>query len=243
MGNITYSRKYLVNGKILKQNDILRIAKLIHNEFQEGDYQEEYTFLFDDQSSIVGKNSLDVFECDEIRYKRCQQVSFTYKSKNLDNRIEIELYNSLLTISNSFAQIISTDENWYHSTCDKISTILNEIEKRKFSITNRIKNSCSTILALTESFLLAVSLVRFFPSVVNNDQGLMIAMFVCIALIFSLLNNYGFELIGKAYPNVEFAFGPDYLNQSKRIRSLFGILIPFMIDFLFFILSFIGQKG
>ena len=94
MGDIKYSKKIVIKRKILKEDDILRIAKLVHEQFQEGDYEEEYNILFDDQSSISSKNSIDVFRTDEFRRRRSERIWLMYRSKGLNNQIEIKLYMS-----------------------------------------------------------------------------------------------------------------------------------------------------
>ena len=44
--------------------------------------------------------------------------------------------------------------------------------------------------------------------------------------------------IEKAYPNVEFAFGPSYLSKSLKIRHILGIFISLVIDLIFFALGY-----
>ena len=53
MGDIQYRKEFIIKKKILREDDILRLANLIHNQFQQGDYNEEYNIIFDDQSSIT----------------------------------------------------------------------------------------------------------------------------------------------------------------------------------------------
>ena len=55
MGDIQYRKGFIIKKRILREDDILRMANLIHKQFQQGDYKEEYELLFDDQSSITGK--------------------------------------------------------------------------------------------------------------------------------------------------------------------------------------------
>lgn len=236
--SIKYSKKIVIKQKIFKEDDILRIAKLIHEQFREGDYEEKYDILFDDKSSIIGKNSIDVFKSDEFKRRRCEQLWFTYKSKQFDNEIEVKLYNSLLTSIESSVEIRSTDRDWYNSICNQILTIINEVEKQKLNMTWKVKYIASIIIGVTESILFSCSLDRIFPETLSSSQFAAISSF--FSVIFCLINSYFLELINKAYPNVEFSFGPAYLNKSQKIRKSIGILVPFLIDLVFFGLGFLG---
>lgn len=92
MGSIQYRKEFTVKKKILREEDILRMAKLIHKQFQQGDFEEEYVIFFDDKSCIVGKNNMDVFKTYEFKRRRCKRLCFTYKSECLEKSIEINLY-------------------------------------------------------------------------------------------------------------------------------------------------------
>lgn len=72
MGDIQYRKGFIIKKRILREDDILRMANLIHKQFQQGDYKEEYELLFDDQSSITGKNNMDVFKSYEFKRRRCE---------------------------------------------------------------------------------------------------------------------------------------------------------------------------
>jgi hypothetical protein len=57
-------------------------------------------------------------------------------------------------------------------------------------------------------------------------------------MILMSVNLFLFGLIEKAYPNVEFAFGPSYLSKSLKIRHILGIFISLVIDLIFFALGY-----
>ena len=67
MGSIQYRKEFTVKKKILREEDILRMARLIHKQFQQGDFEEKYMIFFADKSCIVGKNNMDVFKSYEFR--------------------------------------------------------------------------------------------------------------------------------------------------------------------------------
>lgn len=238
MGDIKYSKKILIKRKILKEDDILRIAKLVHEQYQPDDYQEEYNILFDDQSSITGKNSIDVFKSDEFKRRRSKHIWFTYRSKGIENKIDIQLYNSLLSVADSTVEISSTDKDWYNSICNKIATIIDEIEMQKFNITFGVKYCGSIFLGIIEGLLLFVTLNRIHPDMFTNSESAIVAGLS--SAIFIWINSYFWKLIEKAYPNIEFSFGPVYLNKSQKIRNSLGIFIPFLIDLIFFGLGLMG---
>lgn len=67
MGNIEYKKTLTIKGKIIKEDDVLRIAHLLHSQFRTGDYTEEYEILFEDQSSLTGNDSVAILSSDEFR--------------------------------------------------------------------------------------------------------------------------------------------------------------------------------
>lgn len=235
MSNLVYSKKFQIQYRIIREDDILRFAKLVHDQFQEGDYQEEYEILFDDQSRITGNDSSEVFATDEFKRRRSQYIKITYRSKGFDNKIDISLYNSVIAPSwPSEIGIVSNSHEWYNSICNQLSTVIDEMEKQKIKITTAGKWIASMILGILEALLLDYSLRDVFSSVAQSSAF--------TGLFSGLLYGINFYFLGqieKAYPNVEFSFGPAYLNTSQKKRKCFGILIPFLVDAIFFILGFI----
>lgn len=233
-----YSREITIKNKVIKEDDILRIAKLVHDQFQQGDYIEEYEVLFDDESCISGADNREVFDSAEFKRRRSKRVWFTYKSKGLKNTVEIKLYNSFLTSANSSVEITSEDRRWYNNLCNEVLSILNEIEKQRFSITYGVKYIGSIIISIIEGLLFACSLNRIFANMFTTSQIIAIGSLSCGLLV--IVNSCLFDQIDKAYPNIEFSFGPDYLNKSQKLRKIFGIAIPFLVDVGFFVLGLVG---
>lgn len=239
MGDIQYRKGFIIKKRILREDDILRMANLIHKQFQQGDYKEEYELLFDDQSSITGKNNMDVFKSYEFKRRRCERLYFTYKSERLEKIIEIKLYNSVITPIDSSIEIRSDDKDWFNSICNEISTIISEMEKQKFAITFPVKLYGSLILSSIEGLLISSALDRVFPNVFTRSQSSSLTVAAC--MVFFLINFYLlFELMRKAFPSVEFSFGPTYLNKSRKIRNSLGVLVPFLIDVIFFAIGYWG---
>lgn len=241
MEEIKYSKKIVIKNKILNEDDILRIARLIHEQCQPDDYQEEYDILFDDQSSINTTKDITAFKTDEFHRRRSKRIWFTYRSKGFKNKIDIHLYNSLLLENDSTVEISSTDKDWYNSIINEISTIISEIENQKINITVGTKYIGAMVISIFESLIFSNAVEKIFHDIFTNSQFTAIVTFC--SMILMLINLYLIGLIEKAYPNVEFSFGPSYLNKSQKIRNSLGIFIPFLIDLIFFGLGSINLGG
>lgn len=235
MGNIEYKKTLTIKGKIIKEDDVLRIAHLLHSQFRTGDYTEEYEILFEDQSSLTGNDSVAILSSDEFRKRQSQRLWFTYKSKEFERRITVRIYNSFRLPTESTIEISSIDRDWHNSICNQMATIINEMEHQKSPF-----HPSQTILFLQSPVLLSPyfswSLSRLFPNSFSNSQESAIVGLSCMILM--SVNLFLFGLIEKAYPNVEFAFGPSYLSKSLKIRHIFGIFIPLVIDLIFFALGY-----
>lgn len=236
MGNIEYKKTLTIKGKIIKEDDVLRIAHLLHSQFRTGDYTEEYEILFEDQSSLTGNDSVAILSSDEFRKRQSQRLWLTYKSKEFERRITVCIYNSFLLPTESTIEISSIDRDWYNSICNQMATIINEMEHQKITFPPFANYIVSAIASLVESLIFSWSLSRLFPNSFSNSQKSAIVGLSCMILM--SVNLFLFGLIEKAYPNVEFAFGPSYLSKSLKIRHIFGIFIPLVIDLIFFALGY-----
>lgn len=236
MGNIEYKKTLTIKGKIIKEDDVLRIAHLLHSQFRIGDYTEEYEILFEDQSSLTGNDSVAILSSDEFRKRKSQRLRFTYKSKEFKREITVCIYNSFLLPIESTIEISSIDRDWYNSICNQMATIINEMEHQKITFPPFANYIVSAIASLVESIIFSWSLSRLFPNSFSNSQESAIVGLSCMILM--SVNLFLFGLIEKAYPNVEFAFGSSYLSKSLKIRHIFGIFIPLVIDLIFFALGY-----
>lgn len=238
MEDTRYSKKIVIKNKILKEDDILRLVRLVHEQSQLDDYQEEYEIQFDDQSCITAAKNISVFKSDEFKRRRSERIWFKYRSKEFANKIDISLCNSLLLPIDSTVEISSTDKDWYNSICNEISTIINEVERQRFNFTTGVKCFGMTVISFIEGLLLSFSINKIYGGMFTRSQSAFVASISSVILM--LINAYFVDLLAKAYPNIEFAFGPAYLNKSQKIRNSLGIFIPFVIDLILFGLGFIG---
>lgn len=142
MGNIEYKKTLTIKGKIIKEDDVLRIAHLLHSQFRTGDYTEEYEILFEDQSSLTGNDSVAILSSDEFRKRQSQRLWFTYKSKEFERRITVRIYNSFRLPTESTIEISSIDRDWHNSICNQMATIINEMEHQKITFSTLRKLYC-----------------------------------------------------------------------------------------------------
>lgn len=153
MGNIEYKKTLTIKGKIIKEDDVLRIAHLLHSQFRTGDYTEEYEILFEDQSSLTGNDSVAILSSDEFRKRQSQRLWFTYKSKEFERRITVRIYNSFRLPTESTIEISSIDRDWYNSICSQMATIINEMEHQKSPFPPFANYIVSAIASLVESLI------------------------------------------------------------------------------------------
>ena len=234
---IEYSKKIIIKRKIIREDDVFRIAKLVHEQLQTGDDKEEYYALFDDQSCITGTNWSKIFKSDEFKKRRGEHLNFTYRSKYGERKIEINIYNSLSRMTDSDVIIFSKDREWYNSICNQISTVINEIENQKIQLTLGAQYLLSIALGIVEGVGFGY-LFQKLPQTIISGFDLSLVYGISCG-IFTAINICALELVTKAYPNVEFSFGPSYLNESEKIKRGMGVLIPVGFDLLLFVLGLI----
>lgn len=215
MGNIEYKKTLTIKGKIIKEDDVLRIAHLLHSQFRTGDNTEEYEILFEDQSSLTGNDSVAILSSDEFRKRQSQRLWFTYKSKVFERRITVRIYNSFLLPTESTIEISSIDRDWYNSICNQMATIINEMEHQKITFPPFANYIVSAIASLVESLIFSWSLSRLFPNSFSNSQKSAIVGLSCMILM--SVNLFLFGLIEKAYPNA--------LRPSQLQKTTFGSIL------------------
>lgn len=227
MSIITYSKSFTINGKVLRYDDIVRIAMLLHDQAQPDDYEEEYEIIFNDQSRIKGERTIDVFRSDEFKRRRSVYIQLTYASRGYEKSVRVTLYDSSVYQSRSTVEISSTDKAWYNRICNEMTTIISEMEGQKLQFVHDLKYLIVILFVLIEWILLSYLLKRFFP----GFTGVLVDFvgFLGIAIL-GLMNLWFVESVADAYPKFEFAFGPTYLNRSRGIRKSLGIFVPILIE-------------
>ena len=232
MSELKYAKTFKIEYNILKEGDIIQIAKLFEDLFEENDYQREISLYFNDDSQISSQG-IDIFKTDEFRRRLCECITFKYASKGYDRKVEVTLCNSaIMTHSTSKIEIFSKDKEWYDRTINRFITILNEVEHQK--PIEKYSNIITTVLSTVESSLLFFTLIKLSPGSYDNTMPFLMA---CIMISVLCFNYSLMAQLCKAFPRVEFAFGPAHLNPSKRIRKVLNIIVPLAVDVAFFILG------
>lgn len=232
MSKLEYRKKIKIEYKVVKENDILQIARLFQDQFEENDYEREISLYFSDDSQISGQD-IDVFTADEFKRRLCKIVRFSYASKGFEKRLEIWLYNTAIFDVVGKVEIISSDKGWYDSIINRITTLFGEVEKQK-PVEKYIYFAVGS-LSVLEAILFSLSLTKVFSNIFT--AGTMPYLSCGSTMLFFLINWRLADQLSKAYPKVEFAFGPEHLNSSKKIRKIVGIIIPFVVDVVFFVLG------
>ena len=162
---------------------------------------------------------------------------FSYCSEKFDKKFDIKLYDNTVYYIESYIEIISTDKEWYNSLLSKLNDILSEIENQnKICNINNIYIDCilNFILSLFESICVYRFLIKTFNLSSNDKISLTLSIYTM--LIFFLINMFIFEKIKKMYPKVDFYFGPEHLNYSKKTKKIWAYCIPLIVSLIFFIL-------
>lgn len=230
MSKLEYRKKIEIEYKVIKEDDILQIARLFQDQFEEDDYLRKISLYFSDDSQISGED-IDIFATDEFKRRLCKSVEFSYASKGFEKKFEICLYNTAILKLVGKVEVISSDKEWYDCINNRIITLFGEVEEQK--PVEKYSNIIEIVLSLIEAVLLTSSLAKVFPNIFNVTtmpllSGGSTLLFICI-------NRILMTQLCKAFPEVEFAFGPEHLNPSKRLRKIAGIIIPFALDIVFFI--------
>lgn len=222
-----YEEEILIDKKIFKKEDIVSIAKLISEQAQNDCYLIEYIAHFPDNKKIYSDN-LDIFDSDRFNRKVCKQIDIIYISKKFNSKIYVRLYNSLFSNSKGSIEISSEDKVWSNAIVKEFKEILSEVEDRKFIINTTIE-ILTLVFALIQGLIFCYYIHKFLPDIFTDDNKQKFNFIVQLAVIF--LNMYFLKHMKKAYPNIEFSFGPEHLNKSKKIRNflLFASQIVFDI--------------
>ena len=233
MSTIKYRKEFIIKHKVFKEEDILLLARTINEQYKEGDYTKRFTLQFDDKSEVRG-DDLDVFATEAFKRRQCETIRFEYAAKGYDKQITIKLYNKAISILDSQLEVESTDQVWYESMLKRLETILDDAEKQHW--VGQFTVPLSIVLSIIEAALLSVAINKLLPELSQNSLSSLIAMSI---VLICFLNLFLSLRLRKAYPSIEFAFGPMHRNTSFRLKQVIGILIPLVVDVVFFVLGLI----
>jgi hypothetical protein len=237
MGELKYSKKFNVENKVFREEDIKCIAKIFKGLFMEGDYQRRIVLEFDDESRLQG-DDIDIFSTDEFSRRRCVSVSFDYESENYNKGITICLFNAALSSMKSYVSLYSVDKEWYESILNRVGTTLREVPCQKKFMQNPLLHegwiSFVELLFLCFMALRVPSINAFLFSIP------WIAPVLIFFLVYLVILRWNYNLVQKvriAYPNIEFAFGADHKNESLRAKHIIAIVLPFVFEIIALLLG------
>lgn len=237
MGELKYSKKFNIENKVFREDDILCIAKIFKELFMDGDYQRRIVLEFDDESRLQG-DDIDIFSTDEFSRRRCVSVSFDYESENYNKGITICLFNSALLSVKSYVSLHSIDKMWYESTLNRVETALGEVPSQKKFLQNPLLHegwiTFAELLLLCFMALCVPYINAFLFSIP------WIAPVLMFFLVYLVILQWNYNLVQKlriAYPNIEFAFGAEHKNESLRVRHIIAIVLPIVFEIIVLILG------
>ncbi len=239
---IKYSKETPINYKVIKEEDILQLAKLFDGFSVEGSSRTEYTITFDDKSRITGTNK-SVFLADEFIRRKSVYIKLEYISKSFDDRIEIELYSTLKYTPDSKISITSYNKTWYDCTTNKVNTIIDEIEnQKKIALIDDsfLMGALPVLLGLGVAILVVALLSSLFPQI--HDEGWIFFLYLGCGIISIILFSKIMNDMVKIFPKVDFAFGPEFKNKGAIIKRTWvwvvgTLLIPIILGITNFIVT------
>ena len=205
---------------------------MFKDQYSDDDYERCIRLDFDDESMIQG-DDIDIFATDAFKRRRCMSIRFGYASKSYIRCLKIRLNNSALGVSDSEVEVCSSDQTWYDSMLNRLETIFSEVENQKRFA--RYPGLISIILSNIEAILLCITLFNLLS--VKSKVFAVILLYGVLGSFLWLVNITLIERLKKAYPCIEFSFGPTHLNESLRLRQMIIVAIPFIIDVVFFVIG------
>lgn len=232
MGKYEFSKVIPIQYKKLSEDDILQIAKLFCEQFADGDYEREIRLTFEDDSKVMGED-IEIFSIDQFKRRRCKSVCFGYRSKHFERKLDISIYNAEMGYLDSKIEVVSTDQMWYESIINRYMTLFDEVENQKKL--EKPGYTVVSILTVVEAALFNMTIQKMYPAISNANDVL---ISVGSTIVLMILNTSFLLDILKLYPKTEFNFGPEHKNKINKTKKYISIIVPFVLDFLFFIIGF-----
>lgn len=213
-----------IKGKFLTKEDILRFANLIHRNIKQGNQgdEEEYSVNYGDVC-CTSSHSEEVFDTDDFTTKEAYSIRLAYTSLSWEKKLQINLYNSTLKpSSNSVIYIMSTDDEWFNATCNRVKEAIYKIKNQ--GITMESETTCLLLLIATSfaAYFFAQLLVLLNVSPRKD-------LVVDSLLWFILLLRFNTWILERLFPPVEFSFGPEKSLSGKRLRKIILTVGAFLI--------------
>ena len=230
-----YFKKIPLKRKIFSKDDIIQLAKILDDEFQEEDYELCFEISFTDESKI-SDNSIDVFKSDAIDRKRTKSVRMEYRSSRMSNSIEVTIYQSNNESTLNEISIQSSDEDWFNSITSKFMNVVDttRAQSKLCQVNDYLWEGIFVFVIMAVSAALSSYMTATVLDVFELHNTLQMPIFLVIVALYCII---GFKIIfsnlRKTYPNIDFDFGPAHLQTSKNkdnIKWIVGsILFPIVL--------------
>ncbi|PKL69178.1 MAG: hypothetical protein CVV30_06265 [Methanomicrobiales archaeon HGW-Methanomicrobiales-1] len=195
-----------------------------------------------ENNSVNGSN-IDIIEGDNLLNKKITSIEITYTRIN-NGRIHVKLHHHIdCSYNNNYVAVSGSDEVWVNGIFNQINELIDNWQNQDTWIykNKRFFELFSGLIIGVSSAYILTSLIYFFWPGKNFllSFGILsfIGLYMSLFIVWPLVS-----YIEKLYPCIEFFMGPEHaqIEKIKREKIIFIftiILIPFIISFIFFILS------
>jgi hypothetical protein len=243
---MTYHKVIAIKGRVFSEDDIIRLANIIKDLYNEDDYKLEFMIKNNDESWVTG-GDLSIFETDYFKRKPVVRIDFEFLGRKSSKNVDVELFNSLKYSNDSTINIKGDDEVWFNSICSKLSDFIKDTTPQKsawklgnYKVSNWLQYIISTILSIISELILFQNVA--IQAIVSSGINFF-ALFAILFAIYSFILSKMFNALEKAYPCIEFQFGIEKTRGSENTRRIWSWVVPALIlPAFFFILSLIVSK-
>ena len=238
MSRVKYSKKLTLNYKIINIKDINVLSRELERICDDEDIKKSYEIRFTDDSKIASADNM-IFSSNKFERNRARQILINFYSKKSGKSVSCNFINTAIAEFplESTIEIEGYDETWFDSTCKKMQDLINEIENQS-KISKYVKSPyIVTNFSFLEYLIFSFALKTISPVWLGNMP---VSIFsIPMFIIFMAVNNKFIKQIRVAYPTIEFAFGPEYMNESRKKKEIFKLIYPIVFDAFVWVLGLI----
>lgn len=233
---MTYTKKYNVEGKIIKKDDIRILINSLLEKLKDTDNitLKIKASFYDDL--MIESEEISILEDINFERNKLKKISFKLYSDLMKNYIAFDVSNYC---SNNEISVESQDKNLFESLCYTIEERLKQMKNQNkiYRIyQENIYCSISMCLILIVNSILMLSLKMLFKINIS------LAILMIILLIYTVFEFiYILKFVGKYYPGIQFDFGSESINSPQKPKFILlrvisflssEILIPFILQLL-----------
>lgn len=237
-----YSKQIHINKKRIKKEDLLQISKIVMDEFSDEYSDRKFKVNFWDDSSITG-DSEDVFNNSYFERKRSKEIVIECFNRGLSNYIRIDLCDSYY-LDKSSITVDSDDSYWYNAMVSRFTEFIEETESQ--NILCIVGNHLfSSVILFVIGYPLSYCSGILIDEMLKNYNIVLSVFLNYLVVIFIVLLNFALSwylinFLKKAFPSVEFCFGPEHMNSGLKIRkTIMWLIATFSPSIILYALSLI----